>query len=56
MKREKEIINKSYIQWDDNYGEMLHRKKEERIRGMGKITKKANTFRPGVGGVELGMI
>lgn len=44
MKHEKEIINKSYIQWDDNYGEMLHRKKEERISGMGKITKKPTLF------------
>lgn len=39
MKREKEIVSKSYIWWDDNYGEMPHRKKKERNGGMGKITK-----------------
>lgn len=39
MKGEKEIGSKSYIWWDDNYGEMPHRKKKERNGGMGKITK-----------------
>lgn len=31
MKSEKKIINKLYIQYDYNYGEILHRKKEEEL-------------------------
>lgn len=39
MKSEKEIINKSNIQWDYNHKEILHRKKEERNERMGEITE-----------------
>lgn len=31
IKSEKKIINKLYIQYDYNYGEIIHRKKEEEL-------------------------
>lgn len=39
MKSEREIINKSYIQCDYNYGEILYRKKGERNGKLGKVIK-----------------
>lgn len=39
MKSEREIINKSYIECDYNYGEILYRKKGERNGKLGKVIK-----------------